>query len=109
LNRDETVIADQLSDVTILFADLIGFTKLSSQMSARELARRAGPDTSVTVCNRRTAGFEQFCYPPRLPRAEAGVVMVVDQEADARPALYGLRRPQPEGRGGRSPIVFSMT
>jgi adenylate cyclase len=39
LSRDKTVIADQLSDVTILFADLIGFTRLSSQLSARALVR----------------------------------------------------------------------
>jgi adenylate cyclase len=39
LSQDETVIADQLSNVTILFADLIGFTKLSSQLSARALVR----------------------------------------------------------------------
>jgi adenylate cyclase len=37
LNRNETVIADQLTDVTILFADLIDFTRLSSQLSARDL------------------------------------------------------------------------
>ena len=37
LNRDETLIADHLSDVTILFADLIGFTALSSKLSAREV------------------------------------------------------------------------
>jgi adenylate cyclase len=39
LNREETVIADQLSDVTILFADLVGFTRLSSELSARDLIR----------------------------------------------------------------------
>jgi adenylate cyclase len=39
LTRDETIIADQLSDVTILFADLIGFTRLSSQLSARDLVQ----------------------------------------------------------------------
>ena len=37
LNRDETLIADHLSDVTILFADLIGFTALSSKLSARDV------------------------------------------------------------------------
>ena len=37
LNCDETLIADHLSDVTILFADLIGFTALSSKLSAREV------------------------------------------------------------------------
>jgi DNA-binding response OmpR family regulator len=39
LNRGETVIADQLSNVTILFADLVGFTRLSSQLSAGDLVR----------------------------------------------------------------------
>ena len=39
LSRDETLIADHLSDVTILFADLIGFTALSSQLPARDVVR----------------------------------------------------------------------
>ncbi len=39
LNCGETIIADQLSNVTILFADLIDFTRLSSQLSARDLVR----------------------------------------------------------------------
>ncbi len=39
LNRGETLIADQLSDVTILFADLIDFTTLSSRLSAKDLVR----------------------------------------------------------------------
>ena len=39
LSEGETVIADQLSDVTILFSDLVGFTKLSSQLSAADLVR----------------------------------------------------------------------
>jgi adenylate cyclase len=39
LNGGETVIADQLSNVTILFSDLVGFTKLSSQLSAGDLVR----------------------------------------------------------------------
>ena len=34
LNSGETIIADQLSNVTILFADLVAFTKLSSRLSA---------------------------------------------------------------------------
>ena len=37
LNGGETIIADQRSDVTILFADLIGFTKLSSRLAAADL------------------------------------------------------------------------
>lgn len=37
LNSGETVIANQLSNVTILFADLVAFTKLSSRLSAGDL------------------------------------------------------------------------
>ena len=39
MHNGETVIADQLSNVTILFSDLVGFTKLSSQLSAADLVR----------------------------------------------------------------------
>jgi class 3 adenylate cyclase len=39
LNGGEAVIADQLSDVTILFADLVGFTRIASRLAAADLVR----------------------------------------------------------------------
>jgi class 3 adenylate cyclase len=39
LHGGEAIIADHLSDVTILFSDLVAFTKLSSQLSAGDLVR----------------------------------------------------------------------
>ena len=37
LKQGETTIADSFSDVTVMFADLVGFTKLSSHLSPAEL------------------------------------------------------------------------
>jgi class 3 adenylate cyclase len=39
LNGGEAVIADQLSNVSILFADLVGFTRMASGLSASDLVR----------------------------------------------------------------------
>jgi len=39
LNGGEAVIADQLRDVTILFADIVGFTQIASKMTAANLVR----------------------------------------------------------------------
>ncbi len=39
LNGGEAVIADQLRDVTILFADIVGFTRIASSMTAADLVR----------------------------------------------------------------------
>jgi adenylate cyclase len=39
MNGGETVIADHLPDVTILFADLVGFTRIASAMAVADLVR----------------------------------------------------------------------
>jgi PAS domain S-box-containing protein len=37
LKQDQSIIADTFADVTVLFADIVGFTQLSSQVSPTEL------------------------------------------------------------------------
>lgn len=39
LKSGESVIADEFSDVTVLFADIVGFTPLASQMLPKDLVR----------------------------------------------------------------------
>jgi class 3 adenylate cyclase len=39
LKKGENLIADNASDVTVLFADIVGFTKLSARISATELVK----------------------------------------------------------------------
>jgi class 3 adenylate cyclase len=40
LNSGETLIADRFDDVTVLFADLVGFTAISSRLTAAHLVER---------------------------------------------------------------------
>ncbi len=51
LNLGETVIADRVADVSILFADVVGFTKMATRMSAPDLVRRL---------NRLFTAFDRF-------------------------------------------------
>ena len=39
LKREQGIIAEDFEDVTVLFADIVGFTELSAQISATELVR----------------------------------------------------------------------
>jgi PAS domain S-box-containing protein len=39
LKQDQSIIADTFSEVTVLFADIVGFTQISSQISPPELVR----------------------------------------------------------------------
>ncbi|MBC8043465.1 MAG: adenylate/guanylate cyclase domain-containing protein [Rhizobacter sp.] len=42
LKKGETIIADRFENVTVLFADIVGFTAISSQISAEALVRLLG-------------------------------------------------------------------
>ena len=52
LNHGETIIADHVADATILFADLVGFTRLSSRLSATRL---------VQLLNMLFSEFDRLC------------------------------------------------
>ncbi len=53
LNDGEAVIADRFDDVTILFADLVGFTEMATKISAAEL---------VALLNRIFSRFDRLCH-----------------------------------------------
>ncbi|MCU0543185.1 MAG: PAS domain S-box protein [Oscillatoriaceae cyanobacterium Prado104] len=51
LKQDQSIIADTFGEVTVLFADIVGFTKLSSQVSPTEL---------VSLLNEIFSTFDQL-------------------------------------------------
>jgi adenylate cyclase len=92
LKRGEELIADTYSDVTVLFADLVGFTHLSTQVSPAEL---------VQMLNRLFSGFDAIAQrhglekiktigdgymvvaglpAPRDDHAKAAVEMAIDMQ-----------------------------
>ena len=77
LRRGERLIADRFEDVTLLFADIVGFTELSSAMQ---------PDELVAVLNDT---FTRLRRPRRGARAREG--------KDDRRRLHGRGRPHRSG------------
>jgi PAS domain S-box-containing protein len=59
LKRGETCIADQLEDVTCFFSDMVGFTKMSSTMTATDL---------VTILNKIVVGLDDLCVANNLEK-----------------------------------------
>ncbi len=52
LDRGESLIADRYEEVSVLMSDLVGFTKISSQLA---------PDVLVTELNRLFSEFDALC------------------------------------------------
>jgi class 3 adenylate cyclase len=94
LKRRHEVIADSFTDVTVLFADIVGFTQMASQVSAIELvdmlnnvfsafdrlAERHGLEKIKTVGDAYmvVAGLPT----PRADHAEAMAEMALDMQAE---------------------------
>jgi guanylate cyclase len=79
LKRDEGVIAERFEDVTVLFADLVGFT---------ELARGMDPDGLVGLLDEVFAAFDGLADAERLEK--------IKTIGDAYMAAGGLPEPLPD-------------
>ena len=79
LNAGETTIADGFADVSILFADLVGFTPAAAKMT---------PDRLVSKLNRIFSGFDGLA-------TEFGVEKI-KTIGDAYMAVAGLPEPRPD-------------
>jgi class 3 adenylate cyclase len=83
LRRGERLIADRFDDVTLLFADIVDFTRMSSGMS---------PDRLVTVLNEVFTVFDRLVEEHRLEK--------VKTIGDAYMVVGGMPEPLP-GHCGR--------
>ena len=87
LKHGETIIADQLLDVTILFSDLVGFTNLSSRLSAADL---------VHLLNRLFSEFDRLALSLGIEK--------IKTIGDAYMLVGGL----PEPRADHAHVVADM-
>ena len=78
LNDGEVVIADRVEEATILFADLVGFTEIASQLSPARL---------VDHLNRIFSAFDDLCRKMRIEK--------IKTIGDAYMAAVGLDQPGP--------------
>ena len=78
LNDGETIIADRFEQVTVLFSDLVGFTDLSSRLSANELVRQL---------NRLFSSFDRLARELEVEKIKTigDAYMVVSGVPDPRP------------------------
>jgi PAS domain S-box-containing protein len=60
LKREPSTIADYYEDVTVLFADIVGFTRMSSQVGPHELVRRLNQIFSAFDELSETHGLEKI-------------------------------------------------
>ena len=102
MNGGEAVIADHLPDVTILFADLVGFTRLASAMAVADLVRmlnglfsefdRLAIEHGVEKI--KTAG-DNYMLAGGLPDPRADHARAVASMAAGDASRRGTHRPRP--------------
>lgn len=91
LKRDPGLIADRFDDVTVLFADIAGFTPF---------AERTSPETVVGVLNEVFSAFDGICDRHGLEK--------IKTIGDAYMAAGGLPEPRPDHAGAVAAAALEM-
>ncbi|MFL5141484.1 MAG: adenylate/guanylate cyclase domain-containing protein, partial [Microvirga sp.] len=91
LNDGEVVIADRVEEATILFADLVGFTEIASQLSPARL---------VDHLNRIFSAFDDLCRKMRIEK--------IKTIGDAYMAVAGLPEPAPDHAARLARMALEM-
>jgi adenylate cyclase len=91
LKEDDETIADDFTEVTVLFADIVGFTSLSA---------RTAPDQLVVMLNRVFSAFDEI--------AKARGVEKIKTIGDAYMAAAGLPEPQADHAGAMASMALDM-
>ncbi|HEY9833273.1 MAG TPA: adenylate/guanylate cyclase domain-containing protein [Stenomitos sp.] len=91
LKQEEQTIADQFPEATVLFADVVGFTQLSSEISAAEL---------VVLLNRLFSMFDQL--------AEQHGVEKIKTIGDAYMVVAGLPTPRSDHAQAIANLALDM-
>ena len=91
LTKGENTIADSFADVTVLFADLVGFTEISAQISAIEL---------VKCLNQVFSEFDRLVDRYGLEK--------IKTIGDAYMVVCGIPRPRPDNAEAIAEIALDM-
>jgi class 3 adenylate cyclase len=91
LNDGEVVIADRVEEVTILFADLVGFTEIASRLSPAALVDHLNPIFSA---------FDGLCRKMGIEK--------IKTIGDAYMAAAGLPQPRPGQTAGMAEFALAM-
>ena len=91
LNDGEVVIADRVEEATILFADLVGFTKVAAQVT---------PAVLVDNLNRIFSAFDALCRRWHIEK--------IKTIGDAYMAAAGLLESQPGQAAAMAELAFAM-
>lgn len=91
LKQNQTIIADSFPEVTVMFADIVGFTQLASQMEATAL---------VQILNEIFSAFDQLAVQHGLEK--------IKTIGDAYMVVGGLPQPRPDHAQAIAEMALDM-